>query len=432
MKLGYSSFTETTSFLARSALVGTATGISVVLFKTSIAFVSTLLYEDLANILPKPVFYWPLALYPIIGSIIVAAISYLSGPSIRNGADFIAQTIDNNNPTILAKQLVNKAPKFDPLSFVYRILAAITTLGSGCSLGPEGPAVEIGTGLSRLISYRNSKSTLTTITKEKHQLFLCGASAAVSAGFNAPITGVFFAIECGNRYLQKNTIKLDESSPDGPRADIAAIVLAASIANLIVKVGLHEQEALAVQGNIYALNSPIFELSLYVGLGLLSGAISVVFTKLREIFADLYNGSSNWSKSLPFTNIPYYLRPILAGVACGLVSIYFPQTLFVGYATLDQLLAGLKIILSSFSLSSGLVGGVFAPSLFFGATIASAPAYATVGAAATLGSLFRAPLTSSMLMFELTQNHDIVLPVLLSTGLGGLFAELISHPRKQW
>ena len=62
--------------------------------------------------------------------------------------------------------------------------------------------------------------------------------------------------------------------------------------------------------------------------------------------------------------------------------------------------------------------------------MANAPAYATVGAAATLGALFRAPLTSSMLMFELTQNHDIVLPVLVSTGLGGLFAELILHPRR--
>lgn len=65
-------------------------------------------------------------------------------------------------------------------------------------------------------------------------------------------------------------------------------------------------------------------------------------------------------------------------------------------------------------------------------SIASAPAYATVGAVSVLGSLFRAPLTSSMLMFELTQNHDIVLPVLLSTGFGGLFAELLSRPRKQW
>jgi len=122
----------------------------------------------------------------------------------------------------------------------------------------------------------------------------------------------------------------------------------------------------------------------------------------------------------------------------------------------------IKLQLTSFSLSAGLVGGVFAPALFFGATagaayqniissllnfiysiispyldssslhwshnffsLANSPAYATVGAAATLGAIFRAPLTSSMLMFELTQNHDIVLPVLAATGVGGLFAELI-------
>jgi len=152
----------------------------------------------------------------------------------------------------------------------------------------------------------------------------------------------------------------------------------------------------------------------------------------------------------------------------------------LGVPTVLKLLF-LKLTLSAVSLGSGLIGGVFAPSLFFGAaagtayqnlmvqvvaqlnanvysivshsdylmtnpdalqaitnffSIASAPAYATVGAAATLGALFRAPLTSSMLMFELTQNHEIVLPVLVSTGLGGLFADLISpkkaKPRKNW
>ena len=135
----------------------------------------------------------------------------------------------------------------------------------------------------------------------------------------------------------------------------------------------------------------------------------------------------------------------------------------VDVSLLTQLLF-IKLQLTSFSLASGLIGGVFAPALFFGATagvayqnimsgvvtyiahvfagselisssffcIANSPAYATVGAAATLGAIFRAPLTSSMLMFELTQNHDIVLPVLAATGLGGLFAELIAHPRKQW
>lgn len=312
--------------------------------------------------------------------------------------------------------------------------------------------------------------------------------------------GVFFAIECGNRYLAKNTVKLDEDAPDGPRADIAAVVLAASIAQLISNLGLHERGALAIQGNLYALDSPVFELSLYVGLGLVSGLVSVIFTKLRNLFTTMFTGDS-WASDWP--KLPFYARPLIGGLVCGLVGMFFPQTLFVGYTTLDQLIAGkielgtpliiellaLKVFLSAFSLGSGLIGkfntipiilphscvldlkgGVFAPALFFGAavgsayqklmsgvvfnilevvstwnldektlndffnffTIANAPAYATVGAAATLGSLFRAPLTSSMLLFELTQNHDIVLPVLISTGLGGLFAELISQPRRQW
>ncbi len=103
---------------------------------------------------------------------------------------------------------------------------------------------------------------------------------------------MFFAIECGNRYLNKNTVKLDEEAPDGPRADIAAIVLAASIADVVVNLLLHSSETLTVQGNLYGMASPVFELSLYAGLGLISGLISVIFTKLREIFTELFNGNA--------------------------------------------------------------------------------------------------------------------------------------------
>lgn len=86
-------------------------------------------------------------------------------------------------------------------------------------------------------------------------------------------------------------MKLDEEAPDGPRADIAAIVLAASIADVVVNLFLHSSETLTVQGNLYGMASPVFELSLYAGLGLISGLISVIFTKLREIFTELFNGA---------------------------------------------------------------------------------------------------------------------------------------------
>ena len=560
-------FKYTAGFLSKAALIGILTGLSVVLFKSSIEATQIVFYENLADYLPKPSFYWPLALYPSLGGIIVAVLTYAVGPKITNGIDVIAQSIDANmvttatklvtpgdfalsvdpaaliretydlsvesspvsssSPTIssskgqfntsyslretpppalltevalqtfLIDEQVVRPDKFQPAYLFWRLVASVATLGSGCSLGPEGPAVEIGTGLSRLVSSLWSADastapmlsplTASRIARENQHLFLAGTAAGVAGGFNAPITGVFFAIEVGNRYLKKNTIRLDQDAPDGPRADIAAIVLAAAVSELIVRIGLHESQALSIQGNSYAMVSPVFELSLYLGLGLISGVIAVVFNKLRDLFAELYVGES-WGKNLPFAKLPVYLRPILGGVMCGVVAVFFPQTLFVGYVTLDQLLSGgiqfptylvlellaLKLTLTSFSVCSGLKGGILAPALFFGAaagtayhdvvvglisvvqdafgglsadtllgpeaasslvtffSVAGAPAYATVGAAATLGALFRAPLTSSMLMFELTQNHDIVLPVLVSTGLGGLFAELISQPRRNW
>jgi H+/Cl- antiporter ClcA len=233
------------------------------------------------------------------------------------------------------------------LDLLYRTGAAVATLGSGNSLGPEGSAVEIGAGISRIVSnYYNqfaperirqpyleeqaveaeevevdvgdcldvdaillaaptavkrdagavaASVAASTLLREQHHLFLAGTAAGVAGGFGAPIAGVFFAIEVGNRYLSRNTVKLDEEAPDGPRADIAAIVLAAAVSNLVVSLGLHERVAFAIQGNSYAMESPVFELSVYMGLGLISGLVSVVFNVLRDVFTELYAGET-WAR----------------------------------------------------------------------------------------------------------------------------------------
>jgi len=448
------------TFLKQAMLVGCTTAVGVVIFKLSIQETSKVFYENLADILPKPAaFYWPQILFPVLGSTVVSVLTLVRGQGIRNGIDKIAQSIDFDSSE-------NKDLVYNPADQVFRTAAAVATLGSGCSLGPEGPSVELGASLSRVFGANDTP-------RQKRHLFLAGTAAGVSAGFNAPIAGVFFAIECGNRFINKNTVKLEtEENTDGPRADIAAIVLAATIAKLVVELGLRESNALSIQGNTFAMQSPLFELPLYLGLGVFSGLISTIFTSLLSFFTDLFDSNTNSSsqndesKSI-LKRIPVHLRPLLGGAACGLVALYYPQTVFVGYATLDQLLAGkihlpldfliqllgLKVFLSSFSLGTGLIGGVFAPSLFFGAvagtiyhdivcsllhtidsalltfdvhvslpelvTLASAPAYATVGAASTLGALFRAPLTATILMLEITENHDIVLPVLMSAGLAG-------------
>lgn len=410
---------------------------------------------------------------------------YSSLPSV------VRYGVDSSNVMPMNLEIDSKpVPLFDPLDLLSRTVAAVCTLGSGCSLGPEGPCVEIGAGVSRMLSGTNSS------LRERHHLLLAGVAGGVAAGFNAPIAGVFFAIECGNRFLTKNGIVLSSTAKgddieDGPRADIAAIVLSATVAALVVQFSSKEA-TLSIQGNVYSMVSPLFEFPLYLGLGILCGAISVLFANMRDFFKDFFQGKQqifagdnsilNGSIGRFFADLPAHYKPLLGGLICGIVAVFYPQTLFVGYAILDELLAGrfpfglslifqllfLKMFLTSFSLGSGLVGGTFAPALFFGAAagtayhnllqsavqvltqlasssgqipladtmshflvLAGAPAYATVGAAATLGALFRAPLTASMLMFEVTQNHDIILPVLASTGVAGLFAEIICRPRRQ-
>ena len=469
-------FRKPSSLLTKAAGIGLGTGISVMVFKASIAGVSTWLYEDVADMLPKPVFYWPIILFPIIGAAAVSCITSLQGPSLKDGIETIANDV-KTDVAYTGKELSLR---------ISRAIAAVFTLGSGNSLGPEGPCVELGAGLSRLVGGGRGKSLDDTTRdhKDRETLLLAGTAAGVSAGFSAPITGIFFALECGNRYLRGRSapgvlaagvVDAEVSNgADRPRADIAAIVLAATAASIATSLGVQES-TLALQGNSYAMVSPLFELPLYLGLGIVSGSISVTFNRLRDAFAELFDSGAA-------ADVPLVCRPLLGGALCGVVGVFLPQTLFNSYTTLGHLLLPTtdtlslvlllqlllaKLVLSAFCSTAGLVGGAFAPALFFGAVggaayheviaglvdpllhthmgsvelqaglehflaLADTPAYATVGAAATLGAIFRAPLTASMLLFELTQNHDLVLPVLSAAGLGGVFAELISRPRKQW
>ena len=282
---------RTIVFLVRAALIGLLTGVGIVLFKLAISYIGMVFYEDLADILPKPAFYWPLALYPLLGSVVVSALTLLSGPAIGNGIDSIASTTSINmgsGSDISNTVNVSNPFPFRPFTQLIRLVASVFTLGSGCSLGPEGPSVEIGAGISRIVSGNASLLSLSlnvsTETMSSHlgilhlpstalevrQLFLAGTAAAVAGAFSAPIAGIFFSIECGNRYLSKNTLPLIDTDQKGlPRADIAAVVLAATLSDLVVAWGLQGRvETLSLQGNYYAMESPLFELPLYLVLGL--------------------------------------------------------------------------------------------------------------------------------------------------------------------
>lgn len=225
--LTYSTTYEDLLIIYFKGLVGLFTGLSVALFKSSLALTSSLFYERIADLLPKPSFYWPLGLYPIMGACIVSLITYfrgnhyfiqillthsltllLAGNSVRNGIDSIAQSIDapstppsmNSIEGYSGKNNQNSGPYvFDPVNQLFRLLAAVATLGSGCSLGPEGSAVEIGASFSRIIDGVSPK--------EKHHLFLAGTAAGVAAGFNAPISGYLLS-ELNHLFIRSLTPRL--------------------------------------------------------------------------------------------------------------------------------------------------------------------------------------------------------------------------------
>jgi H+/Cl- antiporter ClcA len=164
------------------------------------------------------------------------------------------------------------------------------------------------------------------------------------------------------------------------------------------------------------------------------------------------------------------MKPVVGGALCGVVGMFYPQILFFGYETLNALLAnntlstslvlsllGVKMIMTALSAGSGLVGGTFAPSLFLGAMtgaafhnimssllvfaihpgsslgpeLADIPAYAMVGAASVLAALFRAPLTASLLLFELTRDYDVILPLMASAGVASLVGDVLDEKLEQ-
>ncbi|CAM9972300.1 unnamed protein product, partial [Sphacelaria rigidula] len=249
-----------------------------------------------------------------------------------------------------------------------KTLAATATLGTGNSLGPEGPAVELGVAASRCVS------SVSNLSVERQRMLLgAGAAGGVAAGFNAPIAGIFFALE-----IVKDTFSTSFSS----KSFIAGTLLCAVVSALIAKIGLHDE--LSLRPAAYNLESPLIELPLYLGLGIVAGLVAVMFKFFSRKSADLFAGNFTGFKWMK--RVPKWAKPIMMAAVTGLVGARYPQVLFFGYETLDNLLAntgqysvqGLcllcisKSLLTAGALGSGLVGGTFAPSLFLGATAGAA------------------------------------------------------------
>jgi H+/Cl- antiporter ClcA/CBS domain-containing protein len=398
-----------------SASIGGAAGLGVILFHYLIdlfhSSTHTLIVEDI-----KALFHiqgnWLIALVPILGGAIVGMMRWYwrdFGPNLSS--------------TISATQA---GQRLAPWRGIVKMVAAAISLGTGASLGPEGPSVEIGANVGMFLGQ-------TLHASRERQLLLLGAGAAagIAAGFNAPIAGVFFALE-----LVLGTSFASSS--------VSIVVLAAVVASLVAQMGLGAKPAFALP--VYEVRS-LLELPLYMVLGGFASFVSLGYTQAVDLARSAFQGkvpAVSW-----LGRLPSYVTPVIGGAIVGLVALKFPQVTGIGYETMEAVLQdvqfslpllvsilAIKLLMTSVSLGSGLVGGLFAPSMFLGATlgaiygkclvlllpslssqIAAPPAYAMVGMAAVLASSTRAPLTAILLMFELTRDYRIVLPVMACVGL---------------
>jgi CIC family chloride channel protein len=314
---------------------------------------------------------------------------------------------------------------------VVKALASAITIGSGGSVGREGPIVQIGSALG---------STLGRITRmpesQLRTLVACGAAGGIAATFNAPIAGVFFALELILR--------------DFATRSFAAVMLSSIMASVVGRAILGDHPFLALPA--FTVSRPS-EYLLFAGLGLLAGVVGVLFSKVLYLIEDLCDWA--WRG-------PEWLRPAVGGLLLGLLLFAMPQLYGVGYPVLEASVAGkytigfllllvvAKMVATSLTIGIGGSGGVFAPSLVIGAAFGAAAGeaiglvipglsgqagtFALVGMAAVFAGATRAPITAGIILFELTGEYTIILPLLLAvivaTGISRLLSRDTIYTRK--
>ncbi|HYW19472.1 MAG TPA: chloride channel protein [Nodularia sp. (in: cyanobacteria)] len=401
-----------TVVLFLALLIGGGTAMGVVTFHYLIELIDHLMrakFLGVINIWGD----WTLACVPILGGLIVGLMRWYAqdfGPGLSS--------------MIAASQGTELKQQLRPVT---KMLAASVSLGSGASLGTEGPSVEIGANFGMLLS------VILKVSQERQRLLLgAGAAAGLAAGFNAPIAGVFFALE------------VVMGATSFATSAVSVVLLAAVVAALIAQIGLGAQPAFELP--VYQVRS-LLELPLYLGLGLGASLVSLTYTGTirfaKAAFAGLIPGFGLLGR------IPKPIHPLIGGVILGTVALQFPQILGIGYETVEAMLQDvefsphllvvlllLKLLMTAISTSSGFVGGLFAPAMFLGASFGSAyakivtllfpavgevmaapPAYAMVGMAAVLAASVRAPLTAILMLFELTRDYRIVLPLMAAVSL---------------
>ena len=383
-------------FLALTIIIAIIAGLSAVLFTLAIQGVKDALF----GISPSHV---RLILAPTLVSLVTGVLL----------AKFFPEARGSGVPQTEAAFHLNQG-EIRPVVPFGKFLTGVLCVGSGHSMGREGPSVQIGAGLASAIGQWFGLSP-----SRVQSLVPVGAAAALAAAFNTPVAAVLFALE--------------EIIGD-MNAGLIGSTVVASVTSVVVERAILGDEVL-FRVPAYQLVHPA-ELLAYALLGVVGGLISLLFCKgllqLRRVFL-----------KLPVSTTIF--QPAMGGLVIGIVLVFVPQVMGVGYEYVDQalnggmlmrtmlLLCAVKLAATIISYSSGNAGGIFAPSLYLGAMAGGAVgmlvhqfapfptaapgAYALVGMGTLFAGIIRAPMTSVFMIFELTQDYQILVPLMIANML---------------
>jgi CIC family chloride channel protein len=399
--------TEVTRVNSIAILIGLLTGLVIGVYDRALEYSNTLFGMQQGFSLHEFPHYYVIFM-PALGGLVVGIISHFFIKK-NYGVGGLIETVTLRGAKIRLKD-----------AFL-EVFTSIITISSGGALGKEAPGVVAGAGTGALVG-----RILKSPERQLQTLLGCGAAGGIAAAFSTPLAGVVFVVEVIYGELETRTfIPIVISS-----------VFATLVSNTLFGVKI-------LQISSFQLVSPYKELGLCLVLGLLAGIVSTILIRTLYYIQDLFSKIS----------LHPVFKPALGGLAVGVMGLFYPQVLGMGYEVITDALNSnlafnlllilffLKILAFSLTLGSGGSGGVIAPSLFTGAmlggafgtvvnlffpeTISEPGAYAMIGMGAVFAGTARAPLTAILILFEMTRDYSLILPLMFSCVLSNVMSNAL-------
>lgn len=397
--------------ILQAVMVGLISGLLVVFFKVSISK----LFEFIQNFISQFDLSHKLLIFPLIttlGGLISGVLVFKFAPETKgSGIPFVKMVMARMGNITRVRTIVVK------------FLAGVAGIGTGLSLGREGPSVQLGAGAGALVDkIFKMKGT------DQGKLIAAGAGSAIGATFNAPIAGTIFVLE---ELVNKFSASL-----------LFPVLVATVTASSVARHFLGNNPSFTIP---YITHDLSFEgISVCIILGIVAGFLGVAFAKI------IYKNNEFFEK---MDKIPNWLKPAIAGFGIGVIGIFIPYVLGSGNLSVDLLLQhklalsvvvlvfAVKFFVTPFCFGSGAAGGIFLPMLmlgsFLGYIVASifnmfgfhvdVVVMAMIGMGAFLASVARTPITAVVMVFEMTAGYTHILPIMLSAAIADLIAEKLNH-----